>query len=330
MPKRLIILFDGTWNSPEDQTNVWRMKEMLADTGPEGIGQDCFYDAGVGTNWYDKFTGGIFGKGLSRNIQQGYAWLSNAYQDGDEVFMFGFSRGAYTARSLVGFIRKCGLLRSGDHQNVERAYELYRKKDETPDSIEAVAFRRTYSREIRVKFIGVWDTVGALGIPASHVPFNRTYYSFHDTGLSGIVDYAYHALAVDENRRDYAPTLWTAISPRNLAVEQRWFVGAHANVGGGYKDDALPHLPLQWLQGKAKACGLTFKNDVIIGQGDYLAPIRDSYKEFVFHLYALLKKRYYRVVGKSVNEIIDESVWKRWKDRIDYRPPSLAGKRDMI
>src|SRR2546427_305301 len=109
--KRLALFFDGTWNKPENNTNVWRLALMLADKGEDGVPQEKFYDEGVGTHLLDRFTGGAFGYGLSENVRVGYRWLMERYNPGDEIFLFGFSRGAFTARSLAGVIARCGLLK---------------------------------------------------------------------------------------------------------------------------------------------------------------------------------------------------------------------------
>ena len=310
---------------------VIRMREAIVSSGADDPSQPCFYDPGVGTHWYDKITGAAFGRGLSESIQQGYRWLAQKHRANDEIYVFGFSRGAYTARSLVGLIRKCGILNSADEASVARAYDLYRDKRVAPEDERAVAFRASESREVRVKFIGVWDTVGALGIPASHVPFGRDRYRWHDTDLSKIVDYAYHAIATDENREDYAVAVWTKIKPQNIAVEQKWFVGAHANVGGGYdKDpaDALPNLSLRWMQDKAEATGLKLRSKEEPGAQDCLADVNDSFREFMFGTYGVVKKRFWRPFGKGCNESIHESVWQRWKAKPGYRPGSLLQRPD--
>jgi uncharacterized protein (DUF2235 family) len=331
MKRKLIVLFDGTWNSPKDETNVTKIKECLDSIGKDDAYQPYFYDTGVGTHFYDKLTGGAFGRGLSVNIMQGYKWLCETYKDGDEIFTFGFSRGAYTARSLVGLIRKCGLLNDPKLSLILQAYDLYRDKDVHPNDKEAVAFRRSFSREVRIKFIGVWDTVGALGIPLSHVPFGRDYFQWHDLELSKIVDYAYHAVALDEHRKDYMATMWAKIKPQNKDVEQRWFIGAHADVGGGYKDDPLRTIPCKWIATKAKECGLKFKEEIGTRENDFLAPVHDSYSDFMFGIYKLVKHEYYRPIGTGVNETIDESVWKRWEHDQSYRPVSLnSGSRSSI
>ena len=328
MPRKLAVLFDGTWNSTKDRTNVIKLSELLSTTGGDGVAQlPPFYDKGVGTHALDRLSGGMFGYGLSENIRDGYRWLAANFRPGDELYLFGFSRGAYTARSLAGLIRKCGILRSTDKSLIYQAYDLYRDKDIHPDNPEAVAFRASFAQETRIRFIGVWDTVGSLGIPATGVPFSRDFYQWHDTELSKIVDYAYHALAIDEHRKDFAPAVWTLHKPQNLDVEQRWFIGAHSNVGGGYPGDPLPNLALAWMQQKAEAAGLGFKADVVVDDQAPLANINDSYSEFMSGLYKRFKgdKRHYRAFGLGVNETVDDSVWKRWEARPDYRPPTLSG-----
>jgi uncharacterized protein (DUF2235 family) len=328
MARKLVVLFDGTWNNERSHTSVTRMREAIASSGEDDPRQPMWYDSGVGTHWYDRFSGAAFGRGLSENIREGFRWLAKKYAEGDQIYVFGFSRGAYTARSLVGLIRKCGILRSADAPLVERAYQLYRDKDVAPDDARAAAFRAAESREARVRFIGVWDTVGALGVPVSHVPFSRDYYRWHDTELSKIVDYAYHAIAVDENREDYDVAVWTAIKPENIKVEQRWFVGAHANVGGGYPDDPLHTRPLRWMQDGAEGAGLALRGKAEAGPQDHLAGINDSFKEFMYGAYRLVKTRYWRSFGRGVNESVDEGVWRRWKDKPEYRPGSLERHPD--
>ncbi len=336
MARNLILLFDGTWNSVADKTSVEHMVESIDSTGENDPMQPMKYVRGVGTSFGTWLSGGLFGRGLSQNIQAGYAWLAGKYAPGDRVFAFGFSRGAYSARSCVGLIRKCGLVKSADLALIEKAYALYRDKKVAPEDARAVAFRAAHSHEIRVRFIGVWDTVGALGVPFSGVPFSKDYYRWHDTSLSKIVDYGYHAIAVDERRRDYAPAVWTSDNrqkkPENIDIEQRWFVGAHANVGGGYDKappDRLPKMPLRWVQDKAEAAGLKLRAKVQVEPTDCLAALNDSYKEFAFGAYALFKQPYERPFGEGVNETVDASVWKRWRENPAYRPASLAAHPDQ-
>lgn len=323
MPRNLVVLFDGTWNNKRTRTNVIRMRESIRTTGRDDPQQPCFYDEGVGTKWYNRLSGGAFGRGLSENIQEGHAWLSRHQAPGDSIYVFGFSRGAYTARSLAGLIRKCGLLNSVTPQTIAQAYELYRDKAVHPDDPKAAEFRARHARETRVRFIGVWDTVGALGIPVSQIPFSRDFYQWHDTELSKIVDYAIHAVAVDEHRKDFGVTLWSKLKPDNVKVEQRWFAGAHSDVGGG-EGGALPNLALRWLQDCAAEAGLALAGRAEVGPEDYRGAVSDSFASFMFGIYKLFKKRYNRPFGTGVNEVVDESVWRRWRADPSYRPPALA------
>lgn len=350
MPGRnLVVLFDGTWNKAESGTNVERLTRLIAAADAQGAPQLSRYIVGVGVKpGLTRLLGGAFGWGLSDHVQAGYRWLCEQWQPGDAAYLFGFSRGAYTARSLGGLIRKCGLLKAGadrrlDAKQVETAYDFYRTADIHPDDPRAVAFRAQHSLEIGIRMIGVWDTVGSLGIPdvASWFPGARARYSFHDTELSKIVQYAYHAMALNERRADYAPTKWTRKGtageavvekkPEQAEVEQRWFIGAHADVGGGYRKDGagrrpdlLPDLALAWLQRMAMHAGLAFDAPFVPAADADSAMPNDSYREFMYGLYRALKPPFDRTVGGGVNETVDESVWQRWRGDAGYRPPALA------
>lgn len=354
--RRLALLFDGTWNKPESNTNVERLRRLIADRDAYGVEQLVNYIPGVGVaSGIGRLLGGAFGYGLSGNVLDGYRWLSETWQAGDTIYLFGFSRGAYTARSLAGLIRKCGLLRPAPDGSVSKerlraAYDLYRDTRTRPDDAAPAAFRVRSSVEVDIQFVGVWDTVGSLGIPdtASWFPYSRARYRFHDTELSKIVKYAYQALALNEQRADFAPTLWTR-NPATLKsgetlltkkreqwdIEQRWFIGAHADVGGGNeqdgagrKPDPLPDLPLAWLQQKAIACGLACREILLPPADAYTGVPRDSYKEFMLGLYKIFKPRFNRPLGNGINECIDASVWERWLADPTYRPPSLVAALD--
>lgn len=335
--QRLAVLFDGTWNDHADQTNVYRLACSLHDYDG-GIRQHFFYDPGVGTGKWDRLRGGLTGYGLDRNLREGYDWLCRRYADGDEIFLFGFSRGAFTARSLGGMIRKCGLLRISTPKLLDEALKLYRDTDCHPDGEKCKAFRARYSREVNIDLIGVWDTVGALGVPG--LVFTKKKYNWHDTELSKIVKRAYQALALDEHRAAYASVPWTTpdgrLKPEHLEVEQRWFIGAHANVGGGYPDQALADIALEWMQRKALAAGL--KLDVFPAGADAYthAPV-DSLREFLWGAYFGLRKlfkggnaRVYRPFNKdhqgrsALNVTVDDSVWQRWQSDGNYRPRTLT------
>ena len=320
--KNLAVFFDGTWNEPNDRTNVYE----LYKAAPETSTQETLYIEGVGTQgqglWaaIDKFMGGAFGAGLSANIRQGYRWLCQRQQPGDRIFLFGFSRGAYSARSLAGMVRKCGLLNEATEANVSEAYALYRD-DCTPSSLEAAAFRDRFSRDTDLHFVGVWDTVGSLGIPVGGISFPgfSSFYNFHDTELSNHVLNAYHAIATNEYREPYFPTLWTRRAgspprPANLPVEQRWFIGAHSDVGGGYQDGSLQTLPATWLQEKARQAGLEAGTVQRISTDYEQCEPHDSYKEFTEKVPIPVKRRP-RVWDKEtvLNLTIDDRLVRRFE-----------------
>jgi uncharacterized protein (DUF2235 family) len=330
--KRIVICFDGTWSKPADEalaadqrveTNVCRFYESVRDRDKNGIQQVKWYDEGVGTKWYDRYIGGAIGAGLEINIIQGYDYLANHCEDGDEVYVLGFSRGAYTARSLVGMIRNCGLIYPKHLAlRVAMAYGIYRTRDDGADSMTAKLFRQAFSRAIKIKFMGVWDTVGALGIPLDVLSDAKMkFYEFHDTKLCSLVENACQAIAIDEHRRDYDVCLWNPDTAPAQVLEQRWFMGAHCDVGGGYEDRRLSDLTLRWMQDKAVALGLAV-DPVTVGAQNYLGEFTDSYARFLGGVYAKKNARHYRAFGgtRFGNETVDESVTQRRKEDRDYEP----------
>jgi uncharacterized protein (DUF2235 family) len=330
--KRIAICFDGTWNKPADEnlspasrveTNVSRFFDSIRETAADGVIQVRWYDQGVGTHFYDRFTGATLGMGLELNILEGYKFLAETYEDGDHVYILGFSRGAYTARSLVGLIRNCGLV-AHEHLTVKVpiAYGIYRTRDDGPDSAIARAFRRAFARQVHVRFVGVWDTVGALGIPMEAASgLNAEFYEFHDTQLSSLVEHAYHAIAIDEHRQPYDACLWDPRDRPGQTIEQRWFVGVHCDVGGGYSDRALSDLSLRWMQAKALALGLDLT--LVDARSDaHLGPTTDSFAQFLRGLWQRTHQRHLRRVGATRfgNEVVDESVARRRQDDPTYAP----------
>jgi len=265
--RRLIVCCDGTWNRADQvhngspcPTNVVRMAYSTAKSDG-AIPQIIYYDQGVGTgNAIDRISGGAFGEGLEDNVHDAYRFLVANYELGDEIFLFGFSRGAFTARSIGGMIRKCGVIKRASVGTYGKAVRLYRS-EARPDDDPAKRFRAEHSlageEPIAIKFIGVWDTVGSLGIPMRGLrSLTRQRYQFHDTELSGCVQNAYHALAIDERRAPFVPTLWLDRPKPGQTVEQVWFCGAHSDVGGGYPAAGLSDIALAWMLGKAEASGL--------------------------------------------------------------------------
>lgn len=353
-PKRLVIFLDGTWNTVENNTNVWRMRALCASRGADGKPQLVYY--GIGVNG---FLGGVFGQGLDANIRNAYEWLVENYNDGDEIYIFGFSRGAYTARSLTGLVATDGILKAGSPIGVKELFDRYKAKDRSiwklqeaqaagvPTQFSAQeAMLLKYSQAVNVKMVGVWDTVGSIGWKGGNFRgISRASFGYLQTGLFIHIQNAYQALAIDEHREDFAPTLWdkriphdknaVIAQPRPISsVEQRWFVGAHANVGGGYPTDFLAQAPLRWMMKKAEAQGLTFRSEVDLDGDPITAPIADSYADFAGGSYKYLSAPYYRVIGRSpldaadgqhvnVNETIDQSVFDRWRADPTYRPANL-------
>jgi uncharacterized protein (DUF2235 family) len=266
--KRLVVCCDGTWNRPDEEspTNVAKMALAVAETDGE-TRQLVLYHRGVGTGRFDRVRGGAFGWGLSRNVRDCYRYVVEHYEPDDELYFFGFSRGAYTARSTVGLIRNAGILRREHRDRVGEAYALYRDRAATrrPKGIEATLFRRSYSHdEIVIRFVGVWDTVGALGIPGVPKRLCGRLWAFHDTELSSRVARAYQALAIDERRRPFVPSLWHRSPDDHGVLEQRWFAGVHSDVGGGYPERSLADITLWWMTEKAHAAGLAFKDDLVL------------------------------------------------------------------
>lgn len=336
MPKKIIISFDGTWNTPDAKseikgsksTNVWKLHASILPTDKDGTTQDKWYDKGVGTAWYDRLAGGAFGVGLSEKILDGYRQLVTTYEAGDQIYLFGFSRGAYTARSLVGLIRNAGLLKPEHIDLTNEAYGLYRTRDEGADSDSAKLFRDNFSRVISIHMLGIWDTVGALGVPLESFDwFNKAYYEFHDTELSSIVHNAFQALAIDEWRKNYQCTLWDPKSKPSQRVEQVWFSGAHANVGGGYADNNLSDIALVWMVNKAIECGLAVDTGKTPSLPTTTQPITNSYKEFLGGAYSQLTPPYYRDIGNTPfgQEAIDPSVEDRLKHDAQYKPKNPVG-----
>ncbi len=346
MPKRVVVCCDGTWNTPDElsgkqpaPTNVTKLALAISSHDAAGVAQRVFYHPGVGTKRSERIRGGVFGFGLARNVCDVYRFLVENFEPGDEIFFLGFSRGAFTARSAAGFVRNSGILRPEHADRVKEAYALYRSRASHPRGIEARLFRSSYSYETRIRFIGVWDTVGALGIPLNGLRFfnflNRGT-QFHDTDLSTTVDAAFHALAIDEKRQPFRPTLWTkqqSASPQQ--VEQTWFAGVHCNVGGGYADHSLSDIPLLWMVDKAVACGLVV-DEAVLKAGPFAGqPGTDPGTPTPNPLGALRESRtsFYRLLPPLIRPIDAEASKCEWASssavtRLDselgYPPPNLT------
>jgi uncharacterized protein (DUF2235 family) len=268
--------------------------------------------------------GGVTGAGLDDKIQDVYKFICWNYEPGDEIYLFGFSRGAYTVRSLVGLIRNCGVIKVNNLDLIDQAYKLYRSKSNHPESDAAKEFRRANSYDVfSIKFIGVWDTVGALGVPFNFFQRRgKSRYSFHDTALSSIIEYAYHALAVDERRSNFVPTLWERSKNKarsfDQVLEQRWFAGVHSNVGGGYPDSGLSDIALKWLFEKAEKVGLSFDQQFKDIKGNCEGTLYNS----IGGIFSLLPKKVRKIEVDNIESFIDDTVYERMKRLGEKYKPS--------
>ncbi|BAZ33369.1 hypothetical protein NIES4074_58790 [Cylindrospermum sp. NIES-4074] len=275
--KRLVVCCDGTWQnlSTSYPTNVVKLTQVIKHISSNGIPQIINYQAGIGTgNEFDRITGGAFGWGIDQEIQDAYRFLSLNYEDGDEIYLFGFSRGAYTVRSLAGFIYNSGLLKPQYIRDLPEAYELYRDRDRqsAPSGQKAERYRREHGENVPIKLLACWDTVGALGIPNT-IPFLseviNTKYKFHDTKVNRQIENALHAVGIDERREVYNVTPMRISEGADTKLRQVWFPGDHGAIGGGTQQKSgLSDGALRWIMDEAQALGLEFvANPETIAEG---------------------------------------------------------------
>lgn len=293
--KNIVICSDGTGNTAIKGrgTNVFKMFEAVDIYGHWTdrtlTPQIAFYDDGVGTERMKvlKAIGGAFGWGLSRNVKELYAHIARTYNPGDRIFLFGFSRGAFTVRTLAGFIATCGIVDRGPcltdaelRDKVAKAYSEYRRKYRTffgsrlrqpYEAEKAEEFRKSHAvsheehapeGKVEIEFIGVWDTVDAVGLPFDKLAdwINDYVYPFKftDLRLSPVVKKACHAIAIDDERHTFHPVMWDETGEAGDRIEQVWFPGVHSNVGGGYPKQGMSLVALYWMMMKANEAKLRF------------------------------------------------------------------------
>ena len=355
--KRLIVCCDGTWNNPDQEdngipapTNVMKLYNALLDKDPDtGVVQRRFYQPGVGGEGglFEKVSGGAVGAGISRNICSAYHWLASHYKEGDEIYLYGFSRGAFTARSLGAFLGRGLLDLDGQPppeawRRVNAAYnEGYRvmtdyhfKKLRAQNPAKAFEWAHdwpffSYGEAIPIRFIGVWDTVGALGVPDDLEVFNffddKSKWQFHDTELGEHVRTARHAMAIDEIRSVFSVTRWTN-NPPHPGARELWFPGVHADVGGGYAESGLSDGALSWMIEESEAVGIKFRPDVrgLINPNPG-GVLHNSYKG----AFARLRSRPRRVdaVIPENSELFHTSVFERQRISPLTHPPYCPTRR---
>lgn len=382
--KRIIFCFDGTacaLNS-STPTNVVLTAASISRTTRDGISQVIYYDEGVGTgNLADKMVGGAVGMGVIANIREAYRFLIFNYDPGDEIFVFGFSRGAFSARSFIGLIRYVGPIRRLHAAHIDEALDLYHKrvKDADRSSENLQDFRAKYSSDvcidendddwrvlnvkgyakgtaplIRIKYLGVWDTVSALGVPEALPGSSQINVGlrFHDTSVTKFIESARHAVATDERRLLFPPVLFGDLTELNQAsgfaadkddapYQERFFPGDHGSVGGGGDIRGLSDGALAWILQGAKRAGLeldraagTRIQSIAPDPMAELTNIRNAKPDILtLTLYQLKRDR----VGPESLWQLSSSVLRRWKaaaaslpEKTLYRPKTLRKASDSL
>lgn len=358
MPKNIVVCCDGTWNRFDRGriTNVVHLSSCLVrDTGKQVV----FYDPGVGTiaaeRWrtrigqaLSRLVGGAFGAGIDANIAEAYGFLSEHYQEGDRIYLFGFSRGAYTVRALAAVLHHFGLLERGNSNLHPYMREMFLSKHEGKPDFELYRrFRAAFAKPTRVHFLGAWDTVASVGWITRPV-------MLPSTSRNPSIAHIRHAVAIDERRKSFQFNLFTRASPSQDLLEV-WFPGSHADVGGGHPENesGLSKISLEWMLREAVACGLLVKEERrsrvlgADGRGDYAPPdplalLHDPFKKALWRMAQFAPRRTFRMVDDGlrgrwdwswqrrrrvlpVNAVIHESVVRRRQGGIGYDPFDPAG-----
>jgi uncharacterized protein (DUF2235 family) len=345
MNRRLIVCCDGTWQDLFQgyPTNVVKTAQAIAPIAKDGRDQIVYYAEGVGTrqmnsklslvDWLTKLGGGGLGLGIDNKIQDAYRFLCLNYNEGDEIYLFGFSRGAYTVRCLAGLIYNSGLPRCKYVRKIPEAYEIYRDRgrETAPRGPAAVSFRNSYGDRVPIKALCCWDTVASMGLPdllpgvKLDAEFNKRY-AFHDSKINHTIEHAFHAVALDENRKVFDYTAMESDVPGQLS--QVWFPGGHGAVGGGTMEErGLSDGALQWMFDNVKALHLDLdENNVEYGKEDGQTTFGVHPTPTASFPLAESKLGYkVRQLPKNftVNDL-HESVKLRWRDpQCNYRPENL-------
>lgn len=324
-----MVCADGTWNRPEEDlrkdnpTNVLKLARGISP-GDEENKQHVFYDWGLGS-YHDSVRAGITGRGIHKNILDGYRYIVHNYAPDNRIFLFGYSRGAYTVRAICGLINNCGIIRRADARLIASAWKIYKSPaaKNHPKGDAAQAFRNDYSHARRdVHFVGVWDTVGALGIPFSFMGLFDGNDEFYDNRMGSNIEIARHALAIDERREDFAPTLW---QPRDdVDLRQVWFAGCHGDIGGGHPPDAdgsrIADVALEWMLAEAEGAGLVLEGHLrgALTDGRFARIHKSRVKAF-----RLRPAQDRRLHHPGIRTSVHPSVRDRFQGDDRYRPKHL-------
>lgn len=332
MAKNIVVFSDGTGQKGgvNFNTNVYKLFNMVEDRTKRQV---AFYDPGCGTDMR-KISGNIAGRGFSKNLLDCYHFIYQNFEAEDEIFLFGFSRGAATVRSLSGFIHLFGILPKCREDLVRKAFRIYQIKDKKKRAAKAKELINANSTMwCKIKFLGVWDTVAALGIPlkwASYLLDRFVPHRFHSYDLSDSVQFARHALAIDDERKTFHPTLWDPL-PENAGrdrMKQVWFCGVHTDVGGGYKEEELSNISLSWMIHEATEKGLLmytagepykrFESSIL----DVNGRMHDEQRGFPGKLFRRLQRSWN--VETHGNPCIHESVKQRIKNNNNLNDPAYT------
>ncbi len=351
--KRLVVCCDGTWNQLESSypTNVVKFSRLIKYQTEDQRPQIVYYLSGCGTaedaGLIERFGGGAFGWGIDRIIQEAYRFLCINYNPDskDEIYLVGFSRGAYIIRCLAGMMYKCGLLKRAKIREIPKAYDLYRNSNISPNDEAAIKFREENAKDpntsensdldylkyrVPIKMLGCWDTVGALGVPdvIPWLPIAKIWnqkYEFYDPELSPIVENAFHAVAIDEKRKSFPSTPMERNKKNpNQNVEEVLFVGDHGCIGGGTKEyRGLSDYALQWMIKKAEKLGLEFCFPTGTDTDEFEIKVdhKTEFDNSVTGIYAFGGEELRKFTLSEV--AIHHSVIKRINDCPDYQPPNL-------
>lgn len=328
--RRHVFIIDGTLSRIDegDETNAGILYKLLTENGQQAH-QSVGYDRGVQADGLMKWIKIAAGTGINESILKGYATLASRYRPGDSIMLFGYSRGAYAVRSLAGFIGRIGMLRADEatERRIARAFRYY---EATNISQSAKEFCDAYCHsDVEIEFLGVWDTVKSLGLP--YPILNRLApmaTEFHDHSLLNNTRNAFQALALDENRTSYSPLPWKITDDYSGHVEQVWFAGAHADIGGQVfrrpQSRPLSNIPLVWMMEKAEQCGLHLPSNWHHEfPQNALAPMHGAYRGNG----KLFVARGPREVGKGSNETVHPSAFERMAAQKRYTPRAVLNQQ---
>ena len=316
--KNIVICCDGTlakFDERAQNTNVVRLYERLVDDAR----QTTYYDPGVGTHSrlrgkiersWERIQEAAWGSGITRKVETAYRYLMDVYDPGDRVYLFGYSRGAHTVRLLAEMLDRCGLLTRGSQHLIPYATHIFRMDTGERSSQVARDFRRSMSRECQVHFVGVWDTVASVGVG----PMRRY---FRDRPLAPGVRFGYQALSIDERRRQFRVARWNEENiPTRQTIEQVWFAGFHADVGGQAADRAVSDKSLIWMLRRAEEKDLLLRSDWLGGlDREGLGQLQPSHR-WIWRLPFLTETRRIRE-GDLVHRSVE---LRRDAPDVDYRP----------